>query len=93
MNSTKSIIAIDCNRLDSFALSIGCKSWPMLNRHFKVSHIFDTDELVEAKLFFLHLILIVLLNTRCVNGATRRLAKLEKLLILFLLWFEFRHNE
>lgn len=65
----------------------------MLDLHIIVSHLFDTNELIETELLVLHLLLIELLNTCCINLCSRGLAKLKDLLILFLLGFEFGHDE
>ena len=65
----------------------------MLDFHIIVSHLFDTNELIETELLVLHLLLIELLNTCCINLYSRGLAKLKDLLILFLLGFEFGHDE
>lgn len=93
VNATEAIIAIDSYRLDCLALTIRCKSWSMLHLHVKVSHLSDTDVLVETELFLLHLNLVELLNACCVDLCAGGLAKLKNLFVLFLPLLEFRDNK
>ena len=67
MHTTEAIVAIDCHRLNDFALTIRGKGWASFDNDIKVGQVSDADKLIKAKLPISNLTLIVLGNTCSIN--------------------------
>ena len=92
MHTSKAIISIDCDGLNRLTLTFLCKHGFLLQLHVDIDHIFDAYELVESQIALDKLVLIVLLDTSCVNSFCDD-SKRAQLCFLRLLLFEFGHYE
>ena len=93
MNSTKTIIAIDYHRLNSFALlAFNFKIRTFIDGDIHIDKLFDAYELVEAEPLVPYLALIILSDSRSIDDLTLLLS-LMTFGVFDLLTFEWRQHE